>query len=89
MSAPHPAYAKPTLHATSSRTWIKNAGFEPPGNSKRAISKLYELSLLDDPPLHLALGKDSVAIVKKELQTSLEQLQKYESWSDEILSSEW
>ena len=88
MAAPHPAYSKPSLPAHIGRTWIKNAGAEPLGNTKKAITKLYELSLLDDPPLRLPIGKDSVALIRQELQSRLALLEKYESWSDGIAPGE-
>ena len=58
------------------------------GDVEKAISKIYELSLLESPPMRLFLGKDSLILVDQQHQNVAEDLRKYSSWSEDLLEDE-
>ncbi|KAH9929315.1 NAD-P-binding protein [Amylocystis lapponica] len=80
---PHPAYIKPTLKSSVVRKWL---GGDPVlrGDTAKATALFYKLVALPDPPLHLPLGKDSLALIKRKTTNLLADVEKYESWSDDI-----
>ena len=81
---PHPAYCRPTLPGTIARNQLAPANFIPEGDPKKAIEKVYELSQLEDPPLHLPLGRDCVEGIKKQLASVSEEVHTYEHWSQHL-----
>lgn len=78
----HPAYTDPTL-ATSRLRVIWNSGFEP-GDPAKASRALWDLAVQVDPPFYLALGKDAVALIRKKTGELQEEVDKFESWSDDL-----
>ena len=48
----------------------------------KAVQRIYDLSLLPDPPFRFPLGKDAVAGVKAQLKKIEDDIVKYESWSE-------
>jgi len=44
-----------------------------------AVEVIYNLSLLEQPPLHLPLGKDAVDVIRKQLPAIGADVDKYES----------
>ena len=77
----HPAYTSPTLPSTAFRAAIES-GHRMAADPAKAIQRIYDLSLLPDPPFRFVLGKDAIATVKEELKGIEEDVMKYESWSE-------
>lgn len=48
----------------------------------KAVQRIYDFSLLDNPPFRFPLGKDAVGAIKAELQRIERDVAKYESWSE-------
>ena len=68
-----------------SRNWV-NGGVE--GDAFKVVEKIYHLASLESPPLHLPLGKDAVERVKEKNQALSTVLERYESWSDDLLADD-
>ena len=51
----------------------------------KVMTKLYELSLLNDPPLWLPIGMESVSGVKAHLERILKDVETYGSWSNDLV----
>ena len=80
----HPAYAKPTLPSTAARSQFSNEVVFP-GDVKKAVAKMYELTETENPPVRLALGKDAVGAIKAKLASLGANVENYESWSADLL----
>ncbi|KAJ3522661.1 hypothetical protein NM688_g8844 [Phlebia brevispora] len=81
-TAPHPAYTKPTLASAQMRAWITGDNFKVNGDPVKAVSKVYELSKLKNPPLRLALGKETISAYKDLLSKMDKGLDEWASWSE-------
>lgn len=79
----HPAYTDANLPTSRLRA-IWNSGYEK-GDPAKASEVLWELSRLSDPPLHLALGKDAIALVRTKMTSLGGDIDMYESWSDNLV----
>ena len=77
----HPAYTKATLASAQLRAFL-SLGKRHPGDPSKAAERIYQLSKLDSPPLHLALGKITISEFRKAAECMKEELDKYESWSE-------
>lgn len=53
----------------------------------KAASRIYDLAELENPPLRLALGEDCVNAIRGKLTAVLEDLDKYASWSRNLVVS--
>lgn len=51
---------------------------------QKAMMKVYELSLLEEPPLRLMIGMESVSGVRAHLHRIQQDLDTYESWSSNL-----
>lgn len=51
---------------------------------KLAVVEVYKLSELEQPPLRLPLGKDSINIIRQQLAAITADVDKYESWSEKL-----
>ena len=81
----HPAYSKPTLFPSIIRATLgTQKGRDGPQDPVKASAKIFELSLLPNPPLRIPLGKDSVAVIKSALQDFAAMIEPYESWSNDL-----
>ncbi|OJT10626.1 hypothetical protein TRAPUB_12874 [Trametes pubescens] len=89
----HPAYANPALPVYHERgAFLKSGGQELPDSSadlepadtSRAVAKIIEFSRLPSPPLHFPLGKDAISAVRDKVKTLVEEIDQYESWSDNL-----
>lgn len=54
------------------------AGADP----AKAVQRIYDITLLPEPPFRFILGKDAVANIKAEIKSIEQDLAKYESWSE-------
>lgn len=79
-STPLPVYTKPTLKGVFIRNIFQNDPVMP-GDTGKAVEVIYRLAALPDPPLHLPLGNDSIAGVRRKTAKLLEETDKFESWS--------
>lgn len=77
----HPAYTDPALPSKQARGFFHNTG-RFGRDAAKAVQRIYDLSLVADPPLRFALGPDSVGAVKKQLKDVEQDVVKYESWSE-------
>ena len=84
----HPAYTNPALPGAASRRAFEDKTDKWPGDTRKAVAKIYELAQLEDPPLRFALGKDCIATHRAKLVQLEENLGKYESWSEDLLREE-
>ena len=86
VAPPHPAYTKPTLPSVMTR----DALTDPNGprvswnNLEKGVAKIYQLTTLDDPPLHFPLGKDAVSWIRNEIEVLTKNLEQYASWSRDL-----
>ncbi|KAI0773187.1 NAD-P-binding protein [Trametes elegans] len=79
---PHPAYLKPGLPSTLSRQAVLAGTPDVKGDTAKAAQALYRLSELQDPPMHLVLGKDAIILARKQWETFSAEIDQYEAWSD-------
>lgn len=81
-SAPHPAYSKPGLPVHGMRNmWDQ---FNPQGDVKKAVEVFYTVAGLPEPPLHIAVGKDSIELGKAKFGKVLAEFEKYEYLSENL-----
>ncbi|KAI0828694.1 NAD-P-binding protein [Trametes gibbosa] len=88
----HPAYANPALPVYHFRgAFLKGAGQEvdtpadlAPADTSLAVAKIIEFSRLSSPPLHFPLGKDSIGLIREKIKTLTEEINQYESWSENL-----
>lgn len=57
---------------------------EKVGDLRRTMDKIYELSLVENPPLRLIIGLDSLGVVRTHLNKVMGELEAYESWSEAL-----
>ena len=48
---------------------------------EKTVAKIHQLATLDNPPLHLALGKDALGAIRNQIELLGKELEQYESWS--------
>jgi len=77
------AYNKPTLSSYQLRNWWINAPASA-ADPDKAAAKFYELTKLQNPPLRFVIGKDAIQFVKGQLENVKGDVEKYESWSDNL-----
>lgn len=80
----HPAYTKPSLASVQMRGWLLNKDLRIGGDPAKAVAKVYELSKLPDPPMRLALGKETVSTFRDVMKGIAADVDKYESWSEDL-----
>ncbi|KAI0636946.1 NAD-P-binding protein [Trametes polyzona] len=88
----HPAYANPALPVYNFRgAFLKGAGQQAdtpadfaPADASLAVAKIIEFSKLASPPLHFPLGKDSIGLIREKIKTLTEEIDQYESWSENL-----
>ncbi|CCM04378.1 uncharacterized protein FIBRA_06552 [Fibroporia radiculosa] len=78
---PHPAYVDPVLKQATARSYLQVNPWMP-GDAAKATAKIYKLTELPDPPLHLPLGKDAQEAVKRKAQSLLAMAESFSSWSE-------
>lgn len=85
---PHPAYTKPTLPTVIGRGLFANPnGLTIPWNDlEKTVARIYQLATLDNPPLHVALGKDALGAIRNQIELLRKELEQYESWSADLSS---
>ena len=81
--AVHPAYTKPSLAGNAMRNWQTNGGTAG-ADPSLAVIKIYELSLLQKPPLRLPIGADCVEALRTKAKEYAETVDEYASWSDNL-----
>ena len=72
---PHPAYA----HIS------KDLAIEEWGDVRKVIVKIYEASLLQDPPTRLVLGTEANEKVKAQAEKLAKEVEAFESWSEDLI----
>ncbi|KAJ3554936.1 hypothetical protein NM688_g2847 [Phlebia brevispora] len=85
---PHPAYTKLTLPTVGTRKLLTDEHLKLPNDLDKGVEKIYELSKLENPPLRLPLGKDSIGAIKAQIEEIASEVEKYESWSNELAVTE-
>ena len=86
----HPAYTKPDGVAAQTRELI-TTDTQPirvdaaSGDTAKAARKIYELSLLPSPPMRLAMGRDALTNIRRQIQMVTDDIDKYETWSKDLL----
>ncbi|KAI0668252.1 hypothetical protein C8Q78DRAFT_993729 [Trametes maxima] len=87
-----PVYDTPSLPGWHLRgAVLKNAGqaYDTTAELKqadpaKAVAKIIELGRLENPPLRFAVGKDSIVSIRGKLKKVEEELDAYESWSENL-----
>ena len=77
----HEAYQKSSLRTTYVRNWFETLDGEW-GSVELAAQKIFELSNLTSLPMRWALGKDTIAAVKKKAQRVLKETEDFAGWSE-------
>lgn len=88
----HPAYTNPALPVYNFRgAFLKGAGKEAdtpadlaPADTSLAVAKIIEFSRVASLPLHFPLGKDSIGLIREKIRALTEEIDQYESWSDNL-----
>ncbi|KAF7369265.1 putative NAD-P-binding protein [Mycena venus] len=78
----HPAYTAPSLLGNVTRAML--ADVDPKmikGDPDKLARRLYELAVLDDPPLHVMLGAEGPAMLKPKLAKDENEREKYAQWA--------
>ena len=78
---PPPAYADPSSPA--GRGQIVSLAQDPTakqGDPRKLAQKIYELTLLEDPPFRLTLGQDSLTVVNGYVENIIGELEQYKAW---------
>ena len=81
VSYAHPAYTNPSLPGVATRTFVD--GNEHLGaDARKAVKRIFELSLDPKPSLHFPLGKDAVQNVTAEIKAIEQDVVKHASRSE-------
>ncbi|RPD64116.1 NAD(P)-binding protein [Lentinus tigrinus ALCF2SS1-7] len=81
----HPAYADPTsITSTIRKLFSEDIRKLPFSDPDKGVQKIFELTKLASPPLHLPLGKDSVGNIRAHIADLTKVVDEYASWSDNI-----
>lgn len=78
----HPAYDNQELAGWKAREWI--TGPNVTGDAAKAVIVVDKLSRLENPPHHLVLTKQAIALSHEKLRDFSESLREYESWSEDL-----
>ncbi|KAI9065969.1 NAD-P-binding protein [Trametes sanguinea] len=82
-SPPHPAYSNPELPASKLRAvWDS---ISSPGDPAKAAKVFYEIGNMANPPVHVPVGKDSIAVIRKKLAELTAEVDKYEYLSQDLV----
>lgn len=84
LASTHQAYSNPNLPTVGFRESIESGKFIGTGDPEKLVNVVYQLGQLPDPPLRVPLGKDSVGAFKGKLESLKKDLDRVESWSDDI-----
>ncbi|KAH9914373.1 NAD-P-binding protein [Epithele typhae] len=87
----HPAYSDPSLTVSIVRRSFAEGVNDGDAAARfghsdavKGVARIYELSKLDDPPMHLPLGLDSVAFLSEYAEGVRKDVEEYASWSDDL-----
>ena len=83
---PAAGYEDPNTPAAVGRRIIADA-LSPAtkqGNLNKVIEKVYDLSLLEKPPLRLIIGEDSLSVVRSHLKNMSQELEEHAMWSEGV-----
>jgi hypothetical protein len=78
----HPAYTAPTLLGNVTRAALTN--MDPQiikGDPDKLAHRLYELAMLDDPPMRVMLGAEGPAMLPPKLAKDEKERKKYAQWA--------
>lgn len=78
-----PAYRNPSLPSKAIRD-AENSDVLHGSDPRKAVKKIYELASLPDPPLRFIVGKDCIELIKGQLKVIQGDLERYESWSNDL-----
>lgn len=59
-------------------------GLPASNDLEKGVAKIYQLSTLENPPLHLVFGNDAYEATRKQIALLTKEMDEYESWSQEI-----
>lgn len=51
-------------------------------STRRSAEVFYKVASLPNPPLHLVVGKDAIALTRQKIASLSEVVDMYESWSE-------
>ncbi|KAF9232135.1 hypothetical protein BU15DRAFT_81566 [Melanogaster broomeanus] len=74
----------PKSPSSQMRAYFASESGAVDGDADKAVVAMEKLVHLDNPPLRLPLHKWTVAAIKEKIQKVLEEVQAYESWSDDL-----
>lgn len=80
----HPEYANPTLPVAFYRQLFGNPEHELLQDPAKGVKAIYKLAELESPPLRFPLGTNAVARAKEKIASFMGEVEKYESWSQDM-----
>ncbi|OJT12140.1 hypothetical protein TRAPUB_11317 [Trametes pubescens] len=78
----HPAYSNPNLPVTQMRKHWDS--FSPKGDAQKGVDAFYKIASLENPPLRVPLGKDSIAMLRKKIASLTADVDNYEYLSEDL-----
>ncbi|KAH9932811.1 NAD-P-binding protein [Epithele typhae] len=81
LAPPHPAYTSPTLPTVIFRALNGAIPLEWK-DAVKCAEVFYRAGVMDDPPLHLVVGRDAIGATRQQLAALSTTLDKFESWSE-------
>ncbi|KAI0794410.1 NAD(P)-binding protein [Fomes fomentarius] len=79
----HPAYAEEgSITAIVRKALIQSAqSWQGAKDTRKGVQKIYDLTLLPSPPLHLPLGQDAVTGIRRHIEALTKDVEDYAHWS--------
>ncbi|KAJ7135954.1 hypothetical protein C8R44DRAFT_828716 [Mycena epipterygia] len=77
------AYSGEGLSSKAIRQWVED-GSGIPGDPLLAAKAIFRFSMVESPPVRWAMGKDTVAGVRKRTKHVTEETDEFESWSENL-----
>ena len=82
----HPAYVDSTNTAPQGRKMIK-AATDPSfkqGDVNKTVRTMYKFTTLQNPPLHFAIGQDTLCQIERQHADVQREIDTYKSWSADL-----
>jgi len=85
---PHPAYSDPSFPTMQRRAYFAIQS-KPQGDPMKGALAIIKISQVSDPPVRFALGADAVHFLKREVNSVLDELNKWEELSSTTAADDW
>ena len=83
----HPAYSNPGSVVVKLREMVQASSSPdvPSGDVRKGAAKIFELTLVPNPPMRLLLGKYAVDGTRSQMRSILAEADAYEEWSEDLM----